>query len=291
MSIKSTLDAANHERLYDIEVGGEHYHTSESNMISGEKADGLVTSATRIWKAKRDRDGTDVIIKDFWPSDERETEDAIRKKILDDIKGSKKRKFFRRHTLKPISAGRVKCNGKDDHTKDTILRGHSPYTDKLYKTFIDSGQSSRKNKGSKSAASGVATEMKDDTQPLSRELEQNQRKEYYHRYHYRIVYKEVAVPYYKLRKTGAMIKVIIDTVESEYDILYIWIYSNDDSKALLYLHEAGWVHRDISVGNLYLYTDPVSRKKRGLVGDLEYAKKVGEGGKLDACTVCDQIHV
>ena len=165
MSIKSTLDATNDERLYDIEVGGEHYHTSESNMISGKKADGLVTSATRIWKAKRASDGADVVIKDFWPSDERETEDAIREKILDAIKGSKKRKFFRRHTLEPISAGRVKCNGKDDHTKDTILRGHSPYTDKLYKTSIDSG---RKNKGSKSAAPGVATEMKDDTQPLSR---------------------------------------------------------------------------------------------------------------------------
>ena len=69
MSIKPTLNAINDERLYSIEVGGEYYHTSESDMISGEKADGLVTSATRIWKAKRDRDGTDVIIKDFWPSD------------------------------------------------------------------------------------------------------------------------------------------------------------------------------------------------------------------------------
>ena len=182
MSIKSTLDATKNKRLYDIEVGGEHYHTSESNMISGEKANGLATSATRIWKAKRDTDRADIIIKDFWPDDERETEDNIQMMILKDIKGSKKRKFFKRHTLNPISAGRVKCGGKDDHTKDTILRGHSPYTDKLYKTSIDSGQSSRKNKGSKSAAPGVATEMKDDTQPLSRELEQNQRKEYYHRY-------------------------------------------------------------------------------------------------------------
>ena len=45
------------------------------------------------------------------------------------------------------------------------------------------------------------------------------------------------------------------------------------------------------MGNLYLYTETVSRKKRGLVGDLEYAKRVGEGGKPDARTVCDQIHV
>ena len=223
MSIKPTLNATNDERLYSIEVGGEYYHTSESDMISGEKADGLVTSATRIWKAKRDRDGTDVIIKDFWPSDERETEDVIRKKILDDIKGSKKRKFFRRHTLKPISAGRVKCNGKDDHTKDTILRGHSPDTYRMHRTSIASSQSSRKSEGCKSNSGtpGIVAEMKDDTQSLSREIERNQRTKYYHRYHYRIAYKEVAIPYYKIRNTDDMMTVIIDAVESEYDILYI----------------------------------------------------------------------
>ena len=70
---------------------------------------------------------------------------------------------------------------------------------------------------------------------------------------------------------------------------YIRICSNDNAKALLYLHENGWVHRDISVGNLYLYTDPVSEEKRGLIGDFEYAKRVG-GGKPDVRTVCDQIY-
>ena len=39
MSIKSTLNATNDEQLYDIEVGGQHYHTSESEVISDEKAD------------------------------------------------------------------------------------------------------------------------------------------------------------------------------------------------------------------------------------------------------------
>ena len=68
------------------------------------------------------------------------------------------------------------------------------------------------------------------------------------------------------------------------------MYSNKNVKALLYLHEAGWVHRDISAANLYLYTDPVSQEKRGLIGDLEYAKRVGEGGKHDVRTVCDQIY-
>ena len=287
MSIKSTLDTINNERLYDIEVGGQHYHTSESEVISDEKADDLVTSATRVWKAKRDIDGMDAIIKDFWPCDERETEDNIRIMILEDIKDAKKRQFFEEHTLNPISAGRVKCNGRDDHTKDTILRGHSPDT---AESHTIPNQTSRKSKGNRFArvTPGVAAETEDDSQPLSQELVRDTRTKYYHRYHYRIAYKEVAIPYYKIRNTDDMITVIIDAVKSEYvTYFYVRMYSNDDAKALLYLHEAGWVHRDISVGNLYLYTDPVSGKKGGLIGDFEYAKRVGDGGKYDACIVCN----
>ena len=46
------------------------------------------------------------------------------------------------------------------------------------------------------------------------------------------------------------------------------------------------MHRDISVGNLYLYKDPVTEETRGLIGDFEYAKEVGWGGKHDIRTVC-----
>ena len=49
--------------------------------------------------------------------------------------------------------------------------------------------------------------------------------------------------------------------------------------ALQVIHKAGWVHRDLSIGNLYLYIDPVSGVKRGLIGDFEFAKKVGNGGR------------
>ena len=37
----------------------------------------------------------------------------------------------------------------------------------------------------------------------------------------------------------------------------------------------------MSIGNLYLYIDPVSGVKRGLIGDFEFAKKVGSGGRHD----------
>ena len=114
----------------------------------------------------------------------------------------------------------MKCGGKDDHTKDTILRGHSPDTTESYTI---PNQTSRKSKGNKSArvTPGVAAETEDDNQSPSRELVRNTRTKYYHRYHYRIAYKEVAIPYYKIRNTDDMMTVIIDAVESEYDIFYI----------------------------------------------------------------------
>ena len=51
--------------------------------------------------------------------------------------------------------------------------------------------------------------------------------------------------------------------------------------ALHIIHKAGWVHRDLSLGNLYLYIDPVSGEKRGLIGDFEFAKKVATEVRFD----------
>ena len=59
----------------------------------------------------------------------------------------------------------------------------------------------------------------------------------------------------------------------------VCMYSNDDTKALLYLHEAGWVHRDISAGNVHYYD------RKGVLGDLEYAKIAGTGGIHEVKTV------
>ncbi|KAG8948429.1 hypothetical protein FRC04_009799 [Tulasnella sp. 424] len=42
--------------------------------------------------------------------------------------------------------------------------------------------------------------------------------------------------------------------------------------ALQLMFVAGWVHRDISTGNIYAFTDPKSQSTRGILADLEYAK-------------------
>ena len=49
------------------------------------------------------------------------------------------------------------------------------------------------------------------------------------------------------------------------------------------------IHRDISIGNIYLYTDPETQEKRGMIGNLEYVKEAGVGSQNDIRTVSDDI--
>jgi serine/threonine protein kinase len=49
---------------------------------------------------------------------------------------------------------------------------------------------------------------------------------------------------------------------------------------LRFLHGSGWVHRDISAGNVYLFDG------RGVLGDLEYPKKTDDTTQHEVRTVC-----
>lgn len=50
---------------------------------------------------------------------------------------------------------------------------------------------------------------------------------------------------------------------------------------LQFMHEADWVHRDISVGNVYWYEPGL----QGLLADFEYAKKMNKIGEHGVITV------
>lgn len=265
MTTKAKFENGN--RLYDIEISGEHYYTSENEMISGDKADGLVSSGTRVWRARKGsrEHGDEVVIKDYWHGEERDTEDAIYEMILEDISDTEKREYFRTHTLSPIASERVQACGTDDHTKDTILRGQSPDLSMPFQFPVPPSHGSFKS--TVTSIPGMESAVNMQYRKFMDALKRNKRVKYYHRFHHRIVYGEVAIPYYKLRNTSDMYTVLIDVL-----------------KTLLYMHEAGWVHRDISVGNLYLYKDPVTKETRGLIGDFEYAKRVGWGGMHDIRT-------
>ena len=72
--------------------------------------------------------------------------------------------------------------------------------------------------------------------------------------------------------------------------MYVYQFKETDwanyHTGLRVIHKAGWIHRDISPGNIYLYTDPITKEKRGLIGDLEYAKRAGDDARSRVRTVC-----
>ncbi|KAJ3768089.1 hypothetical protein FB446DRAFT_612733, partial [Lentinula raphanica] len=83
------------------------------------------------------------------------------------------------------------------------------------------------------------------------------------RYHYRIVFEQCATTIYDERNLGNVLRALLDVTRA------LWI---------IYL--AGWVHRDISGGNVYWF----SHAKTGLLGDFEYAVKRSEERHHDVRT-------
>ena len=96
-----------------------------------------------------------------------------------------------------------------------------------------------------------------------------------HRVHYRIVFKECAKPLYKARDLGEVFAVLADIMNVSRLTVLRW------QKILLILpiavfrlfHGSGWVHQDISAGNVYLYGG------RGILGDLEFAKNTADNSQ------------
>ena len=119
----------NNDRIFDIEICGNHYKTSSSNIVFQHDDDDMCSAATRIYKAFRAGDieeKEELIIKDYWPTELLDTEDIILKEMLNDITDPLERELVERSVLTPISCERVKVNDREDHTKETILRGESP---------------------------------------------------------------------------------------------------------------------------------------------------------------------
>ena len=284
-----TIDSEykDNERIFDIKICGKHYKTSTSNIVFQYDDIDMCSTATRIYKAFRADDIEEkeqLIIKDYWPTDFLETEDIRQKKMLDDIIDPLERQLVERSILTPISCERVKVGDREDHTKETILRGELPDRACRVVLPLELGETGSLLPLGSGSWVDLVEDPYSNTDPR---LEGTDDKEtYINRWHYRIAYKEVAIPYNDLRSLKDMALVIEHAIQGKS------VSSMNDQMlmlnylvALRIIHKAGWVHRDLSVGNLYLYIDPVNGEKRGLIGDFEFAKKVGGGGRYGTKTV------
>ena len=203
------------DRVFDFEVSGRHFKTSESDMISIYNNSNIFSKGSRIFKAfdVEDKDKKyPLILKDHWYYDLNDSEADIQKMILEDIIDPDEREIFKRSTLTVVASGRVQIRGQDDHTRDTILHGQSPT--QAYQITPP--------KGSKRIQTKFVLRKRYKFWREARGLPSSESMQsanlerigiYFHRYHHRVVYKEVATPFHKLRNVKDMVLVLSHSVE------------------------------------------------------------------------------
>ncbi|KAL5479060.1 hypothetical protein ACEPAI_2348 [Sanghuangporus weigelae] len=236
-------------QAYRIDVGDEIYETLE--VLSKSSADELVSHATRVWIAHGKDSDIPCVLKDVWIEEDQKPEHFIREMLLHDVEekyGAEARQEVASHLLTPVAHCLVRVNGEEDHTGNVMMRGYTPTFKEKYRVNVENLGKCNDDDMNPSTEIGVEGLWRGDLKdPLNW---YNPMRRILHRKHYRVVFEEVA------ESLGA-----VQNMADAFTVL------GDNRVALKFIHGAGWVHRDLSVGNLYLY------EGRGLIGDLEYAKQ------------------
>ena len=207
------------DRVFDFEVSGRHFKTSESDMISIYNNSHIFSKGSRIFKAfdVEDKDKKHpLILKDHWYYDFNDSEADIQKMILEDIIDPDEREIFKRSTLTVVASSRVQVGGRDDHTRDTILHGLSPT--QAYEIFPPNN--SEEKKGGVNLLKEYKFWREACALPSTSSLQFAEMKVFgilFHRYHHRVVYKEVAIPFHRLRNLEDMVLVLSQSVEGMYN--------------------------------------------------------------------------
>ncbi|KAJ3711442.1 hypothetical protein DFJ43DRAFT_1008911 [Lentinula guzmanii] len=249
-------------RQYNIIVKERVYKTVKT--LSDYSADNPLGRATRVWKVQ-DAQGKTRVLKDLWLEHDRLEEHKIYENIVKDVENSapperkeKRRNTVAKHLLTPLDHCRVKVSGiADDDTNLVILRDYDMNKARTV-ALISPSKSNPPKKQSVGFSFSVPQRVVHNSLQETK-IPNDQR------YHYRIVFEEYATTIYDERNLANILKAIADVL-----------------LALRLIHFAGWVHRDISGGNLYYHKE----RNIGLIGDLEYAKKVDDQLHHNVRTVC-----
>ncbi|KIP01109.1 hypothetical protein PHLGIDRAFT_123659 [Phlebiopsis gigantea 11061_1 CR5-6] len=144
----------------------------------------------------------------------------------------------------------VPVDGVVDHTHNLMLRGKTPTVQEIVRVKANA-EECKKVVTEKPVVGSVYV-----PQALGQKLLQ-----YPAKVHYRLVYKEVG-------KT-------IDQLDSMHDVFRCLC---DVVKGLSAMHAAGYVHRDISAGNILVVDG------KGILGDVEYAKEEDDNSQHEVRT-------
>jgi serine/threonine protein kinase len=264
--------------FYHIKLNDAEYKTIA--ILKHHTTDVLLGLGTRVFKVKKVGDTGDQIyvLKDLWLEKGRKPEHQIYEEIVEDVRdlySEEDADTIKQHLLTPVDSTIVKVNGIEDDTGTSMLRRHA-----LEPSSNDAQPPIRLPSHDAATCGNACTRCSDmeldAVDDIEYALEKNCR-----RSHYRVVFKECATPISQVRMMGDVFIVLADLIKGQ-SFNYILLASTFLILLLpvfRLLHGSGWVHRDISTGNMYLY------EGRGLLGDFEFAKNMADHSQPEVRTV------
>ncbi|CAE7103402.1 unnamed protein product [Rhizoctonia solani] len=242
---------------YDISICNANtrqttvYRTLE--MLSDVGMDNIVGHGTRIWRVQKVIAGLPVgpdhVLKDVWMHDHHVPEHILLKEIRE------QQPERACHFLTPLDYGFVTIgNSGPDNTHKTLRRGKLIPTGgfPLLRTIHIPDDESGSPRIDRRNGVGRPEDVPDLQQEVNHDPKHS-------RQHYQIVFEELGEPVHKLRKFTE----IFTAIQGGWEGLYA-------------MHLCGYMHRDVSSGNILLVPASGELPQRGIIMDLEYAKWIDD---------------
>ncbi|KDN33534.1 hypothetical protein RSAG8_13375, partial [Rhizoctonia solani AG-8 WAC10335] len=252
-------DNPNAEPNYDIDIRNSDTEVTTTyrtlKVISNAKADSMVGPGSRLWIVQELVDGDPVdpcyVLKDTWAHEDRVAEHVLLKEIRE------AQPAYAQCFLTPLDHGFAHLGvTAPDNTHKTLRRTELiPTNDVLAihpSHVTNSTESPLNNRHSTGRPGDVANSQQEGYRDFHYLSE-------HPRQHYRIVFKEIGKPVHDLRNWTD----VFTAIQGGWEGLHA-------------MNLCGYVHRDVSSGNILLVPASGSFGQRGVIMDLEYAKKTDD---------------
>ncbi|OSD06923.1 hypothetical protein PYCCODRAFT_1431118 [Trametes coccinea BRFM310] len=234
------------------------------SLLSQVAADEL-GRGSRVWTARRIATGTVrkspketaplVVIKDYWVEPDRKREgdivNQLRQRASEEIEADEEKEAFLEHIPSIVHHGDVLISGSHDQTRSFRDIFKKDREGKIVTFDLIAGIRSSRLPTDEGTSTYLTPSSFVDP-PLKHGISLLDIKT-----HYRIVFKDYGEPLHKATLCLGAQRAVLEAME-----------------CLALLHSLGWVHRDISAGNILLVHDGPD-EVRGLLADFEYATEYG----------------
>ncbi|OSX62315.1 hypothetical protein POSPLADRAFT_1143236 [Postia placenta MAD-698-R-SB12] len=244
---------------YDIIVrdkDGKETVYRTTRMISDVGANPIRSRGTRVWEARELRNdeeyGPAVVLRDSWIDADRQNEGDILETFRSAKTEPDDEELIDQGLLSVVCHGDVFVDTQRDHTRIVMTRGADITSDSplFVLQYTPPPEVDPRNTLSHTGVGKLITPP--DRYPP------NEVVTYHPKIHYRIVFKEVCRSLYTVTELGTLFKVLMQI-----------------TCVLNAIHKLGWIHRDISPGNILIYE--VDGEVYAKLTDLEYAKCMNLG--------------